>query len=59
MNGTSCTFLYDDALLLLHRFLAYNASGKQEGSKVNGTKCYLLWAVKNDVQVCLSPFFWG
>lgn len=27
-GGTSCTFLRDDALLLLHRFLAFNTSGK-------------------------------
>lgn len=54
MSGTSCAFLLDDALLLLHRFLAVNNSGKHKGSKVNGFECYLLWEDMNNVQVCVS-----
>lgn len=56
VSGTPSVFIRDDSLLMLHRILAFNVSGKIDGSKVNGTECYLLWAAKNDVQVSISHF---
>lgn len=58
-SRTSCAFLHDDALLLLHQFLPFNISGEIEGSKVNDLECYLLWAAKHNVQVCVSSFIWA
>lgn len=58
-KGAPASFIRDNSLLLLHRFLAFNVTGKVEGSKVSGPECYMLWAAKNNEQVSISHFIWN
>lgn len=58
-KGTSSKFLRDHALYILHKYLAYTLSGKEQANKVNSTEVYLLWCAKTQTKVCLSTFFWA
>lgn len=58
-SGTQAGFIRDGALSFLHKFLAYNISGKQEANRVNSNEVFLLWCAKHKKKVYLSTFAWA
>lgn len=57
-QGNSSGFLKDPVLVVLHKFIAFNISGKCEANKVNATELFLLWTAKNDRRICATSFLW-
>ncbi|GER31383.1 reticulon family protein [Striga asiatica] len=44
------------AIAVVHRFIAYNITGKKEANKVSENELYLLWAMRTGVKVCSITF---
>lgn len=58
-KGTPSKFIQDPALSILHKFIAYNISGKEQANKVNSTEVFLLWCAKKKKKICPSTFIWA
>ena len=43
----------------MHKFLAYNVSGKEQANKVNANEVYLLCCALRGTKVCISNFIWS
>lgn len=60
-SGVQCGFIRDHALSMLHMFLAFNVSRKNDASKVNALEVFLMWAASINiwsVSLCLFGIKW-
>ncbi|GER33447.1 AP2/B3-like transcriptional factor family protein [Striga asiatica] len=55
-RGIPNGLIEDLATAFVHRFIAYNITGKKEANKVSETELYLLWAMRSGVKVCSMTF---
>ncbi|KAH6808438.1 hypothetical protein C2S51_029546 [Perilla frutescens var. frutescens] len=55
-KGIPRKFIEDPALSVVHKFLAYSISGKEQANKMNSTEVFLLWCAKKGRKVCPSTF---
>ncbi|KAL6494076.1 hypothetical protein OROGR_031985 [Orobanche gracilis] len=58
-SGMPAGYIKDPALSIVHKFIAYNISGKEQANKVNTTEVFLLSCAKKGIKVCISFFIWS
>ncbi|GER30407.1 AP2/B3-like transcriptional factor family protein [Striga asiatica] len=55
-RGMPNGLVQDLATVVVHRFIAYNITGKKEANKLSETELYLVWAMRAGVKVCSMTF---
>ncbi|KAH6810667.1 hypothetical protein C2S51_024429 [Perilla frutescens var. frutescens] len=58
-SGRPNGYIQDPTLAVVHKFLSYNVSGKEQGNKVNANEVYLLHCALKGKKVCISNFIWA